>query len=245
MKNKQKLGVVATIVAIILVGFLGMIFMSKYLSQSNQISELNNQVSELEKTQLPKKQFASYEDCNANQGVMMNTINAQFSACLGGSQDKFGELPQPQAFLQYSAQNLPRLEENKVNKSGKNKLVAASPASASLTQFLENSYTGCEIGSSDNSKFSPGYFKLKKEVQNRFALVGYECSDGKALDNTFSIAINLADGWRWISTTNNINDKGQPSCLVVDLFKISKDLAPKCFENTGFNNGKLKDVTYP
>jgi hypothetical protein len=211
--------------------------------QQHTIANLNDELSKLKKTQLPQQQYAGYEDCSNNGGVLLNTVNGQFSACLSGSDEQTAERPQYLAFLQYSSQNLPRLEENKVNQSGKN-IILSGAASNELTQFLENSYSGCEIGSSDASIFAPAYLKIKSEVQNRYALINYGCADDHIIDKTFSIAIKLADGWRWISTTNNMNEQGVPSCLVVDMFKISKLLTPKCYENTGYNNGSLKDVTY-
>ncbi len=209
--------------------------------QQSQVNKLNNQVAELKKNQLPSTSYASFDECSQNGGILLTTVNVQFNGCLGG---KLGDASH-QAFMQYSAQNLPRLEEDKINDPGdKNVIVSGVAASSDLTQFLENSYSGCAIGSAAESVFQPGYFKVRKEITNRFALVGYGCADGEFLDKTLSIAIKLADGWRFISTTNNMNDEGIPSCLVVDMFKISKELTPQCFENTGYNNGDLKDVTY-
>jgi hypothetical protein len=201
---------------LLLVGaFLILLAIAGFVWQQNKINKLNNEVAELKKTQLPQKRYSSYEDCIKNDGVLLNTINGQFDACLGGDEDESGELPQHQAFLQYHAQNLPRLEDKT--------RVDGDPNS--LNDFVKAS-TGC-----------PG--KIVNELPNRFAIV--TCTDQK---DTYSLAIKLADGWRWISTTNNMNEKGQPSCLVVDMFKVSKEITPKCFENTGYNNGTLKDVKY-
>lgn len=212
-----KTGTVTNKYPLLLAGaFLILVAVVGILWQQNKINNLRKEISQLKKTQLPQSKFANYEDCINNGGVLLNTINGQFDACLGGNEDETGELPQHQAFLQYSAQNLPRLEEKtKVN---------GDPNS--LADFVKSS-TGCPS-------------KVEKELKNRFAIIS--CTDQKSI---YSLAIMLADGWRYISTTNNMNEKGQPSCLIVDMFKVSKDLVPKCFENTGYNNGKLKEVVYP
>jgi hypothetical protein len=106
-----------------------------------------------------------------------------------------------------------------------------------LIEFLKYDDTGCGNGQ--------GYYRILKEVPNRFALLDYGCStDKSALAGDYSIiALKLSDGWRLLSPTNNF-DGTTPSCLLVDMFKISKSLTPKCFENTGFNNGSLKTVSY-
>lgn len=213
-----------------------------YMWRQTQVKKLQDQVSTLEKTQLPQKQYESYEDCIANNAPPLNTINGQFNACLGGNTDESGDLPQYQAFLQYSAQNLPRLLEDKVNESGdKNVILEGATASADLTTFLESEYAGCGANSADEAKFEPAYITVVKEVPGRFALTMGGCSKN---DEYYSISIKLADGWRGISTTNNMDEEGLPSCLVVDMFKISKKLTKQCFENTGYNNGTLKDVIY-
>jgi hypothetical protein len=111
--------------------------------------------------------------------------------------------------------------------------------------FLKHDETGCEIGQQAGSSAARGYYKILKEVSNRFALLNYGClSDPGALQGNYDIvAMKLGDGWALLSPTNNFNGS-TPSCLMVDTFKISKTLTPKCFENTGYNNGALKDVVY-
>jgi len=213
-RNKKPL--LATLLIVVLVGMVGY---GVYVWQQNQVSELNQEVATLKKTQLPQQKYKSYEDCSNNGGVILNTINGQFDACLGGNEDDTGELPQHQAFLQYSAQNLPRLGD----------IIKVDGDPNNLTDFIKasNSSDGCPT-------------KLVKEVKDRFAIV--TCTDQKDI---YDIAIKLSDGWRYIVTTNNMNEKAQPSCLVVDMFKVSKEISPTCFENTGYNNGKTKKVTYP
>ena len=167
------------LVTLLIVVLLVAVGYGVYAWQQSQVSKLNQEVANLKRTQLPQQKYSSYEDCTSNGGVILNTINGQFDACLGGNEDDTGELPQHQAFLQYSAQNLPRLED----------IIKVDGDPNNLSDFIK---------SSDSSGGCPT--KLVKE---------------------------------------------QPSCLVVDMFKVSKDLSPVCIENTGYNNGKTKEVIYP
>lgn len=209
-KSKNKLlAALGGILLIIFGAFMG------YVWQGREITALQKEVTSLKSTQLPQQKFSSFEDCTNNGGTILITINVQFNGCLGGNLDEVGDLPQHQAFMQYSAQNLPRLGEK----------IRVSGDPDNLKDFI-NSSEGCEA-------------ELIKEVKDRFALV--KCTDQRGV---YDVAIKLSDGWRYISTTNNMNEKGQPSCLVVDMFKVSKELTPKCYENTGYNNDSLKDVTY-
>lgn len=221
------------------VAFLILVALVSLLAwQQNKVSSLNKEVAALKETQIPQNKFESYEDCTNNGGAILNTINGQFNACLGGNEDRSGELPQYQAFLQYSAQNLPRITESKKTEN-ENKVTSRSQHSQDLIEFLRFDDSGCE---------PRGEYEIVKEVPERFAFMKYGCDkDGQVQsDNPPTIiAMKLADGWATLSPTNNMDDKGRPSCLLVDMFKISKDLVLKCFENTGYNNGNLKDVVYP
>lgn len=164
------------------------------------------------------KQFTSYDDCIANGG---NFIGQQpGNACINGGD---------QLFLQYSAQNLPRLTESK--KARKDNVVEKSvAASADLVSFLKHDETGCETG----------YYKIIKEVKNRFALLTYGCDKPDAS----MIAMKLSNGWTLISPTNHMRD-GAPSCLLADMFRVSSKLVNKCFENTGYNDGTLRGIKHP
>jgi hypothetical protein len=192
-----------------------------------QYNKMNDQIAQLKRSQLPTRKFSSYEDCINNGGVDLWTINVQFSGCLGGeefpeySRDE-GYVYQAQAFMQYSAQNLPRLIDKPA--------IEGDPHS--LADFLKTDDADCET-------------KLVKEVPGRFALTNYLCAHDAVDDKNYRIAIKLGDGWRYISTTNAMNEDGVPSCLVVDMFKVSKRLTSKCYENTGYNNGFLKTVVHP
>lgn len=226
-KKSNKLIYLVIVLLVALTGFV-------YLWQHKKVNDLNKQVSSLEETQLPQKQFSSIEDCNQNGGVPLSTINGEFNACLGGKEEGGDSY---QAFLQYSAQNLPRIDENATSTSKlENRVDNTTGHSSDLVTFLKQNDTGCE----------QGYYKILKEVPNRFALLNYGCTNDKlALEGKyFIIAMRLGDGWAFLSPTNNMDDKGRPSCLLQDMFKISKDLAPKCFENTGYDNGKLKARNY-
>jgi hypothetical protein len=166
----------------------------------------------------------TYEECVKNGG---RSLNSEFNACLGAKDE---------LFLQYSAQNLPRINERTL--SERENLVAFSGAySADLVKFLRNDYTGCEVG----------YYKIIEEVPGRFALLNYGCADDEnALGGAYYIiAMKLGDRWALISPTNHMNDNGMPSCLLADIFKVSGDLASECFENTGYSDGSVRPVNYP
>jgi hypothetical protein len=168
--------------------------------------------------------FSSYDECVKGGGV---TAHTTINACVGANE---------QLFLQYSAQNLPRIEARK-NTTVPNHVVAEGNYSADLLRFLQQDYTGC----------SPtGYYKLLKEVPNRFALMQYGCDNYSEAEKGSAtiIAMKLGDGWALLSPTNNMRGN-MPSCLLADMFKISKQLADTCFESTGYNDGKTREVTYP
>lgn len=165
--------------------------------------------------------YSDFDDCIKKGGKELSAND--FRVC--STEDR--------AYLQYSAQNLPRIEEQKKSEK-ENKVEYSGSYSQDLITFLRYDYTGCETS---------GYYKIIKEVTGRFALMNYGC-DGANNDGSFIIAMKLSNGWSLISPTNNISEKGVPSCLMVDIFKISKELSDKCFENTGFNNGSIKQVEY-
>lgn len=175
--------------------------------------------------------FTSYDDCTQNGGMHWN---AEFNACSGDAQVVDG-VEQGELFLQYSAQNLPRLTERK--RAEKDNVVeSVGSPSSDLLAFLKNDDTGCS---------ESGYYKVLKEVPARFALANFGCTEaGDAKDDAHVVAIKLADGWSLISPTNHFNEDGVPSCLMVDMFRIPKTLSGKCFENTGYNDGQLRDVSY-
>ena len=217
--------------AILLVALGGLIW------QWTTINNLNKEISSLKATPLPQKLYTSFEDCMNNGGALLDTINIKFSACLGGNEAAKGQIPQFQAFTQFSAQNLPRIEDHTITKT-ENKVTANGTYSADLVAFLKSDNGGC----------SPrDEYEIVKEVPGRFALMKYGCDgDGQvqSANAPTMIAMKLSDGWRLLSPTNNMQGT-TPSCLLVDIFKISKELSQKCFENTGYNNGTLRDVTYP
>lgn len=207
------------------------------LWQQNRVNDLNDKITQLEQTQMPQQKYATYENCVHDGGVLLNTINGQFDACLGGSESETEELQQHQAFLQYSAQNLPNISENKKT-DRENKVVSKDTHSQDLVDFLKYDYSGCE---------TRGEYEIVKELPGRFALMKYGCDgDGQvqSANPPTIIGMKLADGWVLLSPTNNMDAEGRPSCLLADMFKVSKDLAPKCFENTGYNNGVIRDVSY-
>jgi hypothetical protein len=84
-------------------------------------------------------------------------------------------------------------------------------------------------------------------VHERFALLNYGCTnDPNALKGAYDIiAMKMGDGWVQLSPTNNFNSNNVPSCLIVDMFKISKSLTPQCYQNTGYNDNSLRKVTNP
>lgn len=228
--GRKKLVLLGTGITLVLLAAGGLLW------QWSTINHLKKEVTDLKKTSLPQKQYTSYEDCMGNGGAVLWTINAGFSGCLGGNEAASGEMPEYQAFLQYSAQNLPRIEERK-KASTENKVTANGSYSADLLAFLKSDYTGCQ---------PRGEYEVVKEVKDRFALMKYGCDgDGQVQSKNppTMIAMKLSDGWVLLSPTNNM-EGNTPSCLLVDMFKISKELSDKCFENTGYNNGTQKDVTY-
>jgi hypothetical protein len=170
--------------------------------------------------------YQNYDDCARNGGELLFVDTIQINLCTAASVQT-----NDTAYAQYSAQNLPRLVERKAQKVANN-VIGDAPISDDLRAFLTYYDQGnCEATA-----------EVIKEIPNRFALVrGSGCDDSVLYP---SIAIKLGDGWSYISTTNNLDEDGMPSCLVVDMFKLSKDLVPKCFENTGYNDGTLKDVVY-
>lgn len=208
MKNNQK-GFSAVEVLLVLV-ILGLIGLAGWFVFNRNA----------DKNETQPKTFSSYDDCAKNDGKI---LEAEFSAC---TDDKH-------LYLQYSAQNLPRLSERK-NSEKENKVEYSGNYSSDLIAFLRQDFTGCD---------TTGYYKILKEVPGRFAQMNYGC-DGANNDKTYIIAMKLADGWSLISPTNHMNEQGVPSCLMVDMFKISKNLSDTCFENTGFNNGNLRKVEY-
>lgn len=204
--------------------------------QWTKISSLNKEISSSKTTLLPQKKYASYEDCISNGGIVLNTINIQFSGCLGSNEADAGGVPQYQAFMQFSAQNLPRIEEHKTAKT-ENKVTTNGSYSPDLVAFLKSDDSGCA---------TRGEYEIVKEVPGRFALMKYGCDRDEQVQSASAptiIAMKLSDGWRLLSPTNNMQGT-TPSCLLVDVFKISKELSQKCFENTGYNNGALRDVLY-
>lgn len=176
-------------------------------------------------TPKPLPKFSNYDECAQGGGALTNATH--FSACIGADNE---------LFLQYSAQNLPRIQERKANTSP-NHVVAGADTTVDLVSFLKQDYSGCVA--------SVGYYKVLKEVKNRFAVMNYGCDNytegQKASANI--IAMKLADGWVLLSPTDNMQGT-MPSCLLADMFKISKQLSAKCFETTGYNDGSLRDVTY-
>ena len=178
--NHRRFWIILILVVVMAVAGVG----SVYWWQHEQVEDLNNQVAKLKQTQLPQKQFTSIEDCYKNGGKSLYTLNGQFSACLGG---KVEDGEDYQAFLQYSAQNLPRINERKISKTD-NQVVSSDGHSADLVAFLKRDYTGCEIGQSEDSV--KGYYRILKEVSSRYALLNYGCTnDQSALKGQYFIIV--------------------------------------------------------
>lgn len=174
---------------------------------------------------------ASYDNCVKNGGHPTSYDGAiQFDACLGGGN---------QLSLQYSAQNMPRISEHKVA-SVTNNVVHTATDPADLVSFLQKDETGCE------NSGTVGYYKILKVVPDRFAEMAYGCDSYTAQqkDSAHIIAMRLGNGWALLSPTNNMNEQGVPSCLLVDMFRISKGLSSQCYQNTGYGDGSLRPVTY-
>lgn len=172
--------------------------------------------------------FSSFDDCVNNNGV---SLISEFNACVAPNPDDDTSL-----WLQYSAQNLPRLTERKTTPQANVVENVDKITSTGLVEFLEFDDTGCERGR----------YRFIKEVPDRFAQMNYGCAGDEVWsEGAQIIAIKLADGWALISPTNHMAEDGTPSCLMVDMFKISKDLSDKCFENTGYNDDSIRSVEYP
>lgn len=172
-----------------------------------------------------------YSDCVRSGGHITSYDGAiQFDACLANN-DRLS--------LQYSAQDTPRIDEHKITPS-MNHVIYGTSDPADLVSFLQQDDTGC------SSSGSAGYYKIIKVVPNRFAEMTFGC-DGytsQQKDSAYIIAMKLSDGWALLSPTNNVNEQGVPSCLLVDMFRISKNLSSQCYENTGYSDGSLRQVTY-
>jgi hypothetical protein len=179
-------------------------------------------------TRLPRHTsvFTSYTDCVKRGGQLLSYDNAiQFSACKGNAN----------LYLQYSAQDMPRLTAEKTQSTA-NMVVAGEGISGSLVSFLKYDYTGCDKN---------GYYEVLKEVPGRFAEVSYGCSVPTSQSaQSYMIAMYTGGAWTFISPTNNMNGS-VPSCLLVDMFKVSKELTSRCYQNTGYNDGSLRAVDYP
>ena len=216
---------VSVVILYIIIGLLAAVLGFTYYRYSQKLDDKQNQIEQLEMSQLPTQNFTSYEDCLENGGVYLWTINVQFNGCAGGEafpeyRNEDGYIYQANAFFQYSAQNLPRLLDP----------VTTDEDLTDLDTYLSAGLP------------SDCTYKIHKLVTDRFVLTDYTCTGDEQYR---SLAIKLADGWRGISTTNNMNKGNDLSCLVVDMFKVSKELVSQCYENTGYNNDSLKDVTYP
>jgi len=174
---------------------------------------------------------ANYSDCVQKGGQVLSYDGAiQFDACLSGNN---------QLSLQYSAQNMPRIDEHKIT-STPNHIVYSASDPADLVSFLQRDDTGCA------SMQSVGYYKIMKVVPDQFAEMTFGCDSytQQQKDSAHIIAMKLGDGWALLSPTNNFNEQGVPSCLLVDMFRISKSLSSQCYQNTGYGDGSLRQVTY-
>jgi len=206
--------------------------------QQTVISSQNKEIENLKKTQLSQNKFANFIECAESDGVLIEIINST-AGCVSGEVTSGGDRPKYKAFLRFNANSLPRILERQKSEN-KNTVTNNIGASKELVAFLENDYWGCQTN---------GEYKIIKEVRDRFALMQYGCTGDGSINTPNPptiIGIKLADGWSLISSANyHMNNNGQPSCLLVDLFKVSKELTPKCFENTDYDEGKIKDVLYP
>ncbi|HEU4966350.1 MAG TPA: hypothetical protein VFT53_02620 [Candidatus Saccharimonadales bacterium] len=170
-----------------------------------------------------------YSDCIQHGGQALRYYGAiQLEACRGNDT----------LFLQYSAQDMPRLTSEKTQTTA-NTVIADASTSPSLVNFLKYDYTGCSKDA--------GYYKVFKEVPGRFAEMSYGCAGTiPEMPRSYIIAMNAGGSWTFISPTNNMdNTTGVPSCLIVDMFKVSKALSPRCWQNTGYDNGAMRAVGYP
>ncbi|MGH7234381.1 MAG: pilus assembly FimT family protein [Candidatus Saccharimonadales bacterium] len=174
--------------------------------------------------------YTSYSDCISHGGQILTYDDAiQFSACKDNNNN---------LYLQYSAQNLPRIDQN-ANTTIPNQVIASPTDTSDLINYLTYNFTGCNQGK--NSSVT-GYFKIVKEIPSGWALLNYGCTNDTSAQkaSTFMIAMKLSSGWVEISPTNNFLSNGTPSCLMVDMFRIPGDLTSHCYQNTGYNDGSLR-----
>lgn len=179
--------------------------------------------------------YSSYADCVSHGGQPLQYDDAiQFDACKGTSSN---------LYLQYSAQNLPRIDENRTTTTP-NVIASAVSASSDLVSYLTYNYTGCDIGQPANSG-ATGYYKIIKEIPSGWALLQYGCSSrsSSSANNAYMIAMKLSSGWVELSPTNNFLPNGTPSCLLVDMFNVPGSLTSQCYQNTGYDDGSLRSVT--
>lgn len=195
----------------------------------------------MQTAELPIKTFANYNNCVDYGGDNLSTINGQFNACLEGNK---------QVILQYSSQNLPQITSNSTttlqNDVTVNEEKNNFTPTSDLISYLTNNQEGCYQGSTSSSGLVKGYYRVIKETAD-FALLNYGCiNDTHATSNKyFMIAVKLASGWVEISPTNNFNSQGVPSCLMMDMYKISSQISSTCFQDTGYNNNSIRTVNYP
>lgn len=196
-------------------------------------------INNLKKTQIPQNEFTNFQECIEGDGLLLEVIGDTYG-CLSGKVvgDSNGK-PRFKAFYSFNAKSLPRILERRIG-DNKNTVINNVGATKDLVEFLENDYWGCQ---------TKGEYEIVKELPDRFALMKYGCTGDGLIGSPnppMIIGIKLADGWSLISSAkNNINNKGQPSCLLVDIFKISKKLTSQCFENTNTSVSKIRDVQYP
>lgn len=197
---------------------------------------INNKGHKQTSTTTSQRSYASYSDCLNHGGQSLSYDGAiQFDACKAGNSN---------LYLQYSAQNLPRIDQNKTT-AAPNIVVSNASATPDLVSYLTHNYTGCGIGQPANSNVT-GYFKVDKEIPSGWALLTYGCSSDSAASKNAGanmIAMKLSSGWVEISPTNNFLPNGTPSCLLVDMFKVPSSLSSQCYQNTGYNDGSLRSVT--
>ncbi len=180
--------------------------------------------------------YTGYSDCISHGGQALTYNDAvQFNACRGSGSA---------LYLQYSAQNLPNISQNKTT-TVPNQVVSSSSDASDLINYLTYNYTGCNTGRPNGSDVT-GYYKIIKEIPSGWALLNYGCSNNTQSqnDSTHMIAMKLSSGWVELSPTNNFLPNGTPSCLLVDMFKVPETLTSQCYQNTGYSNGSLRSVTY-
>jgi hypothetical protein len=106
----------------------------------------------------------------------------------------------------------------------------ASLAPIELVHYLQKDNASC-VNNSPSNKQGQVVYKIIKVTDNKYARMMYGCG----ATNANILAENSREGWRLINPTNMFTDDGVPACSMINAFKISSSLEPKCanFTNSG------------